>query len=293
MCATGHLTIVCVSTALCSALGLACIIVGMVGTYTPVRPVLIQGPNGEVLGRYRTEAEHGLYAQRLAFVRRSKAMAAEENARSHDELVTKPSSAFLSALAVERERAATGKTKTGPSLRQKAARRRRAGMKPKKGQQLKLEFAGDTPLNDDDFDAAGYNMEGVWDWKLGRFRSPMFVHEPQIENYEDPEDQSHLELEDCAPDPSLPMVTLFDDCGEWPHYVWRREVEKCCSWCWWNCVHYYHDYVPMEMPDAGGHELPMGYYSSLGSECYDDRPINIVKVRGRVNSIRTNTENGY
>jgi hypothetical protein len=36
-----------------------------------------------------------------------------------------------------------------------------------KSQQLKLDFAGETPISDDDFDAAGYNMEGVWDWKLG------------------------------------------------------------------------------------------------------------------------------
>lgn len=257
----------------------------MVGTSTAVTPVLIQGENGEILARYRTEAEHDPRLQRLAFIRRSKEMAAaEQNARGQDELVTKPSGAYLSALAVERadhqraDAAAAGK-KAASSLRKKAARRRQAGLKPKKGQQLKLEFAGDTPLNDDDFDAAGYNMEGVWDWKLGRFRSPKFVHEAQIEAYEDPEDGSTLEIDDCSPDPNLPQVTLYDDCGEWPHYVWRSEIEKCCSWCWWHCRRWYRDYVPMSMPDAGGHDLPMGYYSSLGSDCYDDRPINIVKDR--------------
>ena len=74
------------------------------------------------------------------------------------------------------------------------------GSKQANGQQLKLSFAGDTPIGDDDFDAAGYNMEGVWDWKLGRFRSPKFVHEPQIEAYEDPESGEGLEIDDCSPD---------------------------------------------------------------------------------------------
>jgi len=264
-----------------SALGAACLIIGMVGTYTQVTPVLIQGENGEMLAQYRSEADYGPSAQRYAFVRRNREMAAtQENARARTELVTKPSGAFLSALAAERREAATSTTKRTP-IRDKTALRKRAGLKPKKnGQQLKLEFAGDTPLNDDDFDAAGYNMEGVWDWKLGKFRSPKFVHEPEIEGYEDPEDGSTLDIPGCEADPNLPVVTLFDDCGEWPHYEWRHEYhEKCCGWCWWGCYRWRREYVPMEMPDAGGHDLPMGYYSTLGDECYDDRPINVVKDR--------------
>lgn len=35
------------------------------------------------------------------------------------------------------------------------------------------------------------------------------------------------------------------------------------------------------MPDGGDHELPQGFYSTLGDTCYDDRPINIVKDRTR------------
>lgn len=40
-------------------------------------------------------------------------------------------------------------------------------LKRSDGQQLKLTFSGETPIGDDDFDSAGYNMEGVWDWKQG------------------------------------------------------------------------------------------------------------------------------
>lgn len=45
----------------------------------------------------------------------------------------------------------------------------KSSMKRADGQQLKLSFAGETPIGDDDFDAAGYNMEGVWDWKQGQY----------------------------------------------------------------------------------------------------------------------------
>ena len=54
--------------------------------------------------------------------------------------------------------------------------------------------------------ACRYNMEGVWDWKLGKFRSPKFEHEAVIEAYEDPGSGDHLEVPDCTPDDSLPKV---------------------------------------------------------------------------------------
>ena len=88
------------------------------------------------------------------------------------------------------------------------------------GQKLKMTFNGETPLGDDDFDAAGYNMEGVWDWKLGKFRSPKFVHLSTIEAYVNA-DGSHLDVSDCTPDNSLPKAKLYDDCGRWPRWEWR------------------------------------------------------------------------
>ena len=97
----------------------------MVGTYTQVTPVLIQGENGEMLAQYRSEADYGPSAQRYAFVRRNREMAAtQENARARTELVTKPSGAFLSALAAERREAATSTTKRTP-IRDKTALRAR------------------------------------------------------------------------------------------------------------------------------------------------------------------------
>jgi hypothetical protein len=153
-----------------------------------------------------------------------------------------------------------------------------------KSQQLKLDFAGETPISDDDFDAAGYNMEGVWDWKLGRFRSPKFVHKPEIEAYED-EDGGKLEIPECTPDESLPKATVYPDCGQWARIVWQWEPH-CYHWySWWSRRYYWWGcwrrvWQPAQMP-SGGIELPMGYYSELGDKCYDDRPINIVKERTR------------
>jgi hypothetical protein len=150
-----------------------------------------------------------------------------------------------------------------------------------KGQQLKLTFNGETPLGDDDFDAAGYNMEGVWDWKLGKFRSPVFKHEPDVEAYEDPESGDHLDVPACEPDDSLPKAILYDDCGHWPYWSWRYEYQCYYSWWGWWYGCWQREYHPLEMPDGGDHELPQGFYSTLGDTCYDDRPINIVKDRTR------------
>ena len=83
------------------------------------------------------------------------------------------------------------------------------GLKPIKraqGQKLHMDFNGETPIGDDDFDAAGYNMEGVWDWKLGKFRSPKFVHLPEIEAYESP-DGEKLEVR------LLVLHALYALCG--------------------------------------------------------------------------------
>jgi len=171
--------------------------------------------------------------------------------------------------------------KLGREAERKVRAAPKKGTKKANGQQLKLTFAGDTPLGDDDFDAAGYNMEGVWDWKLGRFRSPKFEHEPVIDAYEDPETGDHLEVPGCEPDDSLPKAILYDDCGSWPRWEWNYEKQCWRSWWGWYYGCWRHTYVPMEMPDGGSHELPMGFYSRLGAECYDDRPINIVKERTR------------
>lgn len=113
-------------------------------------------------------------------------------------------------------------------------------------------------------------MEGVWDWKLGKFRSPKFVHEKPIQDYEDPESGEKLEIEDCTPDNSLPKAILYDDCGKWPRYEWRYKAQ-CYQWhvWWYGC--WQRDYYPIEMPDGGDHELPMGYFSEMGAKCYDDR----------------------
>jgi len=174
-----------------------------------------------------------------------------------------------------------------------------------KTQQLKLTFQGETPLGDDDFDAAGYNMEGVWDWKLGRFRSPKFEHEGVIEAYKDPKSGEGLEIADCTPDDALPKAILYDECGKWPYWMWHWE-SKCANSCaesgsrldagrgdqgpngekcywvnyWWGgCWRL--EYHPLEMPDGGDHELPMGFFATLGAKCFDDRPIDIVKPRTR------------
>ena len=161
--------------------------------------------------------------------------------------------------------------KLGREAERKVRAAPKKGTKKANGQQLKLTFAGDTPLGDDDFDAAGYNMEGVWDWKLGRFRSPKFEHEPVIDAFEDPETGDHLEVPGCEPDDSLPKAILYDDCGSWPRWEWNYEKQCWRSWWGWYYGCWRHTYVPMEMPDGGSHELPMGFYSRLGAECYDDR----------------------
>lgn len=151
--------------------------------------------------------------------------------------------------------------------------------KKKNGQQLKMTFAGDTPIGDDDFDAAGYNMEGVWDWKLGKFRSPKFEHQAVIEAYEDPGTGDHLEVPDCTPDDSLPKAVLYDDCGSWPRWFWQYESQCYYSWWGWYYGCWRREYQPLEMPDGGDHDLPQGFYSTLGDTCYDDRPLFVVKDR--------------
>jgi len=166
-------------------------------------------------------------------------------------------------------------------------------LKRSDGQQLKLTFSGETPIGDDDFDAAGYNMEGVWDWKQGKFRSPKFEHEATIEAYEDPETGDTLDIEECAPDDSLPKAILYDDPGEYATSKWARTSDgwydrKRCgeAYDWWDNAYpwadkwqcYYREEVEQVEP-AGDHELPQGFYSTLGDACYDDRPINVVKDR--------------
>jgi hypothetical protein len=220
------------------AVGLTCLLIGMVGTYTPSKTVLIQ----EIRDFRHKAPPKTEWAKKLVYPPPPTEYKVVGN--KHVEL--KP---------------------------------QRKGLKPAKGQQLKLSFAGDTPLGDDDFDAAGYNMEGVWDWKLGKFRSPKFVHEAPIQDYEDPETGEPLTIEDCTPDDSLPKAILYDDCGSWPRYEWRYEYQCWKSWWggWYGC--WQKDYYPLEMPDGGDHELPMGYFSEMGDQCYDDRPLDVVRER--------------
>ena len=111
------------------SLGLLCLLVGMVGTYAPTKTVL---------------------KQEIHFPYSPPAMAGWEN-RGRNQV--------LAMAKRGQERRDTMLVMPGPPEHYVApmpkAQQLKAGPKT---QQLKLTFKGETPLGDDDFDAAGYNM---------------------------------------------------------------------------------------------------------------------------------------
>ena len=111
------------------SLGLLCLLVGMVGTYAPTKTVL---------------------KQEIHFPYQPSSMAGWEN-RGRNQV--------LAMAKRGQERRDTMLVMPGPPEHYVApmpkAQQLKAGPKT---QQLKLTFKGETPLGDDDFDAAGYNM---------------------------------------------------------------------------------------------------------------------------------------
>lgn len=96
-----------------SAVGLTCLLIGLVGTYTPSKTTLIQ----EIHDLRHKAPPRTEWAKQLVLPKPTEYKVVENK---HVELKPK-----------------------------------RKGLTPANGQQLKLTFSGETPLGDDDFDAAG------------------------------------------------------------------------------------------------------------------------------------------
>lgn len=88
----------------------------------------------------------------------------------------------------------------------------------KKKQSLAITMNGETPISNDDFDGAGYNMDGIWDWSERRFRQNAVKPHTYFEDL-------GLDMPTCEPNESA-LKAEVRPVPSWPDVLRTRSTGR-------------------------------------------------------------------